>query len=577
MPKGKDPRKEPDTAKSPDPATDPAASADRMPSDPDAPTEATSAAEADPSPGPASSDGTPLPGAAPRRSVQRFVVSQLLSGYLTPELRRDARDMFNNRLARVLLPDVAVIADTDAAPAPDNLRRVVVIEADPKELRAKAAEMTADTIIEPELPRVPAIAYPAELVAAAASQDPGGPGTGAMLALLLQDPESGAVPSTRVIVRFDALQDAGATTLAGGRSDAQGKVSVAFDPNRWRPTLAVVEPSARYWSSYVRMPQSGQTIRLGTLPRSGPFGWWQYLTGMPFYDPEAGRGIKIGIVDTGVGPHPYLDHVVPVGAFVDGAFLAGAAEGRDVQNHGTHVSGIIGARPASSDSGDYAGVAAGAEIHMARVFTPTGGGNQGDIARAVEMLSGHQKVDIINMSLAGAASLIEQDSIILAYRAGTVCVCAAGNRNGADVGYPAAYPEAIAVSALGLFGRSPAAALAALNAPTQAEAYGLGGLFLARFSNVGPQLFCAAGGNGIVSTVPATASDAAPYADMSGTSMASPLVAGILANLVANDQAFAALPRSEARSTYAKALLARHAAQIGLKPTFAGSGLARSV
>jgi subtilisin family serine protease len=265
-----------------------------------------------------------------------------------------------------------------------------------------------------------------------------------------------------------------------------------------------------------------------------------------------------------------------IGAFIDGAFDGGAIQGRDVQTHGTHVSGIIGARP-PAESGAFAGIAPGADLFVARIFTATGGGNQGDVANAIDALSSQFAVDIINMSLTGAPSAIEHDAVIMAQRRGTVCVCAAGNQNGMAVGYPAAYPDSIAVSAVGLVNTAPLDSMPALNIPTQPDRFGQGGLFLASFSNIGPQIFCASSGNGIISTIPTNKHNEAPYADMSGTSMASPLAAGALANLLSRDAAYQGMDRNAARAAYARGILAQHAMSIMINPLYQGRGLARTI
>jgi len=492
----------------------------------------------------------------------------------TDQLVKDSSEMFSVRLDRVLMPGLEVLSDTNRNADGPTMRRVVVCEADPKELQAKAKELTSDSVIEPVLPRVPAIAYPLELTAASMTASQQGPGTGAELKLTLLGTDDVPAAGATAIVRFNELQRPQNSIVAGGVADGAGAVSVAFDPNLWRPTLVVVEPAGRFWTGVARMPQSGQVIRLHDLPQGGPLGWWHLLSGASEYQPEAGRNIKVGVIDTGVGPHPYLAHVTPVGAFLDGSFIAGAAEAADVQTHGTHVCGIIGARPPAG-SAAFAGIAPGADVFVARIFTATGGGNQGDVANAIDALSSQFAVDVINMSMTGAPSAIEHDAVIMAQRRGTVCVCAAGNQNGGAVGYPAAYPESIAVSALGLVNIVPADTLPALNLPVQPDKFGYGGIFLASFSNVGPQIFCSAPGNGIISTIPSHKHDDAPYADMSGTSMASPLVAGALADLLSRETAYQAMPRNHVRAGYAKSVLAQHAVSIMMSVFYQGRGLAR--
>lgn len=524
-------------------------------------------------------NGAPPVGGPPGQpSRRRYVVSQLLSLHPSEQDRAAAAERFSARLESALLPNVDVVKPPRGAAkrdAGESGRRVVVFEADPAELQAKTRELTDDTVIEPELIRTPALAFPEALTggvspAAAAT----GAGDGATLSLTLRDPQGGPVAAATMIARFQSLQTPGVATVSGGVSNAEGNVSTPFDPNVWRPALVAIQPAGGYWTLVVATPQSGQLLTLRPLPTGSPFGWWQLLSGALTNDPLAGSGVRVGVIDSGVGPHPYLEHAVPIGAFVDGAQVLGESAGRDVQTHGTHVSGIIGARPPAA-SGAFAGVAPGADLLVARIFSATGGGNQGDIANALGALSEGRKVDVINMSLTGPPSAIEHDAIILAWRRGTICICAAGNQNGSPVGYPAAYPECVAVSALGLANAAPADSMPGWNLPSQPDRWSAHGAFLARFSNFGSQIDVTAPGNGVISTVPTRPGFDAPYVDMSGTSMASPMVAGVLARLLSVDKAWAEMPRDGWRAARARDLLYQHALSLGLAEVYEGAGLAR--
>jgi subtilisin family serine protease len=352
-------------------------------------------------------------------------------------------------------------------------------------------------------------------------------------------------------------------------------VSLPYDPTTWSPHLLLVEPAGVAWSVVVPQPRAGQRIEIPALPRSGPLGWWHHLMGATRFAEQRGAGIRVGIVDTGVGPHPYLSHVRGVGAFVDGQWQREEGAVLDARDHGTHVSGLIGARPPQG-SGDYAGLAPGAELLMARVFTANGGGNQGDIAQAVDVLAAGP-VDLINMSLEGGYSALERDAIFSALGLGALCICAAGNQNGAAVGFPAGLPECVAVSAVGLLGARAPGSVASMNLPSEADRFTPYGLFLAGFSSIGPQVACTAPGNGIISTVPASEGLPAPYADMSGTSMAAPLTTGALAVLLSQDPVYRQLPRDWRRAACARAALGRNARRLGLSPFYEGSGPAREI
>lgn len=520
----------------------------------------------------------PVPGPRQPERRRRFVISQLLAQHRDRRTRSDMVDLFAMRLSRSILPNADLVSDVAGGGAVS--RRVLVVDADPEELAAKRQDLTTDAVIEPEKPRVPAalgaaLRFAPPVPVPVADGAAAGPGVGGSVSLLLRGPEGEPVQGAVVVATLLKRGSASETCAAGSRADAGGRVEIPFDPDIWMPVAAAVTPENGYWGTSVRSPQGGQTVQLLRLPRRGPFGWWQLLSGMPSYDISAGEGLVVGVVDTGVGPHPYLDHVLPVGAFLDGRFMPGVEEGRDASDHGTHVSGLIAARPAPG-SGDYGGMSPGAEVRMARVFAPDRLANQGDIALAVSSLASTYNADLINLSLAGEASEIEQDAIIVARREGSLCVAAAGNGGGGPVSAPASYPECAAVSALGLLGSFPPDVDASASLPGTLDRFGVGGLYLAAFSNAGPDLACAAAGAAVISTVPGSLPGSPAYAEMSGTSMAAPLAVGALAALLSRDANYRAMPRSAARADYAAAALASRAMAVGLARVFAGAGLARA-
>ena len=112
--------------------------------------------------------------------------------------------------------------------------------------------------------------------------------------------------------------------------------------------------------------------------------------------------------------------------------------------------------------------------------------------------------------------------------------------------------------------------------PLQADKFARVDCFLADFSDFGPEIFCAAPGVGVISTVPARAEAVAPYAGMSGTSMASPIVCGALATLLSHDRAYMGLPRVVRRAQWAAAKLAASLQPVGLSPLYVGGGVSRA-
>ncbi|WP_049910067.1 S8 family peptidase [Natrinema gari] len=213
-------------------------------------------------------------------------------------------------------------------------------------------------------------------------------------------------------------------------------------------------------------------------------------------DPE----VTISIVDQGVQyDHPDLaenmDNSVSNGGsdFVDDngdPYPADASE-----NHGTHVAGIAAG---GTDNGTgHAGIS-NCSLLSARALGGGGSGSLSDIADAVQW-SADQGADIINMSLGGGgATQLMREACEYAASQGTLVVAAAGNDYGSSVSYPAAYDTVLAVSSL-----------------DQGET-------LSDFSNVGPEIELAAPGGNVLSSVPW-----GDYETLSGTSMASPVVAGV--------------------------------------------------
>jgi subtilisin len=118
-----------------------------------------------------------------------------------------------------------------------------------------------------------------------------------------------------------------------------------------------------------------------------------------------------------------------------------------------------------------------------------------------------------------------------AIAAGVVVVVAAGNDYRQPVSFPAAFTECVAVSAMGRVGSFPKEAVgtsdiaAPKGNPSTRD-------FLADFSNFGSEIDVTGAGVEIVSTLPGKG-----HGSMSGTSMASPAVAGFAAYVLSKDPA----------------------------------------
>lgn len=206
-----------------------------------------------------------------------------------------------------------------------------------------------------------------------------------------------------------------------------------------------------------------------------------------------GKGVKVAVLDTGIlAGHEDVSAVKTI----DVGY--GTADGH---GHGTHVSGIIGAKLNNGKGG--VGVAPECSIYSIKVLKDTGSGTSSTIIKGVNQAVLYNKVDIINMSLGGALySQVEADAYQRAYEKGVAVFCAAGNEFSNSAHYPAAYKSTISVAALD---------------KSMGKAY---------FSNYDSGVRYSAPGVDIYSTYKDSAYS---YKSMSGTSQATPVTAGAAA------------------------------------------------
>ncbi len=211
-----------------------------------------------------------------------------------------------------------------------------------------------------------------------------------------------------------------------------------------------------------------------------------------------GEGVKVAVLDTGCD----LDHPDLVDNLLPGInILFPGKPPEDHAAHGTHTGGIIAA--VNNDIG-MVGVAPKAKIIPIKVLDDRGNGTLNDVAKGI-LAALSLGADIITMSLGCPTPLPQLQKVIqMANSKGVAIFVAAGNAGKTkEIFYPAAYKETIAIGAIDEnFKR-------------------------AAFSNTGKNLDFMAPGVNILSTVPDNW-----YAMMSGTSMATPFVAGIAALLL---------------------------------------------
>jgi subtilisin family serine protease len=225
--------------------------------------------------------------------------------------------------------------------------------------------------------------------------------------------------------------------------------------------------------------------------------------------------VDVAVIDTGIYNHADLN-------VVGGKNCSTGKGYNDGNGHGTHVAGTIAAK--DNDIG-VVGVAPGARLWAVRVLNNAGSGSWASVICGVDYVTGKSStIKVANMSLGGSGSAGSCDdgglreAICTSVSAGVTYVVAAGNESDDAANHvPAAYDEVITVSALADFDGEPGGS-ANPTCRTGADDT------LADFSNYGADVDIIAPGVCILSTW-----KDGGYATISGTSMASPHVAGAAA------------------------------------------------
>ena len=194
-------------------------------------------------------------------------------------------------------------------------------------------------------------------------------------------------------------------------------------------------------------------------------------------------------------------------------FVSANNNPQDDYGHGTHVAGIAAA--IGNNGIGIAGMAWGVRIMPLKVLDSTGNGFESDVASAVDYAADHG-ARVINLSLGGYVPMQTlANAVNYAYGKGVTVVAAAGNGSTSQPFYPAANPHVIAV--------------ASVDSDNQ----------LSYFSNTGPDIALAAPGGSIYSTMWPGSNpwcSGSQYCTLSGTSMATPHVAGVAALLASLPQ-----------------------------------------
>jgi hypothetical protein len=267
--------------------------------------------------------------------------------------------------------------------------------------------------------------------------------------------------------------------------------------------------------------------------------------------PQTGAGVYVAVLDTGLldSWRKYFPQERIATQFAK-AFNGGGGENgvvseptnkweHDQNSHGTHVtSSVIGY---SLRGTPISGAAPMATIIPVKVLNQNGSGWSSVVARGISYVAdlknsgalGSAPV-VINMSLGGGVlDAVEKAAVDYAIASGVIIVASAGNEGNAGMGYPGAYAPVISVAAAGWKGQwAPVGNNSWWNNRDVPESAGAEQFYVADFSSrqkAGQDLDVIAPGAWIVGPYQVNSGGRTSYYYLSGTSMSSPHVAGIVA------------------------------------------------
>ncbi|MDB4950421.1 MAG: Aqualysin 1 [Gemmatimonadetes bacterium] len=311
---------------------------------------------------------------------------------------------------------------------------------------------------------------------------------------LLRAPTAVAISNSYIVVMNDGADPRAAARAAG----VSPRLVYGHSVNGFAGPLTAGQLELLRQNPAVRYVEEDQRVHATTTQTGATWGIDRIdqrdlpLSGSYNYTPT-GAGVTAYVIDTGI----LVSHTLFGGrASVGYDALGDGHNGIDCNGHGTHVAGTIG-------SSTY-GVAKGVTLKAVRVLDCTGSGsNSGVIAGIDWVTANHASPAVANMSLGGSFSSTLDAAVRRAISSGVTFAVAAGNDNlDACTGSPNDVGEAITVGA---------------TTSTDARA---------SYSNYGPCVDVFAPGSSITSTwyTSTTATNT-----ISGTSMASPHVAGVAA------------------------------------------------
>ena len=290
------------------------------------------------------------------------------------------------------------------------------------------------------------------------------------------------------------------------------------------PLVTVIEPDGIFWATDYQIELDNtwgvKRIQAGVVHKNNNFG----------------TGIKVAVIDTGIDcTHSELNCA---GGW---NFITDSKNYQDDNGHGTHVAGTIAA---ARNGVGVVGASPEVQLYALKVLGKDGSGSFSDVIKAIEWCV-DKGIQVTNNSYgsSGDPGTLVKKAFDESFAAGVLHVSSAGNSGnppgtGDSVGYPAKYSSVIAVAASDSNDKR------------------------ARWSSTGPDVELIAPGVSIRSTLPDN-----KYGTYSGTSMASPHVAGVAALVMA---------AGKTNNTEVRRVLRDTAEDLGLSFNHQGYGLVRA-
>ncbi|GAB7050057.1 type VII secretion-associated serine protease mycosin [Catenuloplanes indicus] len=179
-------------------------------------------------------------------------------------------------------------------------------------------------------------------------------------------------------------------------------------------------------------------------PPSGKEAQWHvdYMHAHNAHNISTGKGITVAVIDSGVQPHPDIEHAILPGiSFLPGDNSKGQ---QDDQGHGTAIAGLIAGK---GGTGHVLGIAPNSKILPIRILDANGRGDSNTTAKAIRWAI-RSRAKIVNISSGGGPNSEVRKAVEEATKAGLIVVASSGNKPAQDiVAFPAYINGVVAVGA----------------------------------------------------------------------------------------------------------------------------------